>query len=168
MGRTGVITFKGNGMTLDGSELSVGQAAPDFTCVNGALEPVKLSDFKGQTVIISVVPSLDTPVCELQTKRFNEEAGKLDAKVLTISMDLPFAQRRFCSSFNIENVVVLSDYKERAFAEAYGLLIDELKLLTRAVLVVDKDGKIAYQEIVPEVTDAPNYNAALDAAKNLG
>ena len=145
MERTGAVTFKGNKMTLLGSEVNVGDQAPDFTVLDGGLQPVKLSNFKGQIVVLSVVPSLDTPVCELQTKRFNEEAGKLKAIVLTISMDLPFAQKRFCGSFNISNLTTLSDYKDRDFARAFGLLIKELGLLARAVFVIDKDGKIAYQ-----------------------
>lgn len=168
MQRSGVITFKGNAMTLIGPELKVGEAAPPFTCVNQQLEPVKLEDLKGQAAVISVVPSLDTPVCELQTKRFNEEAGKLSAKVLTISLDLPFAARRFCEAFSIGDAEVLSDYQDRDFGQAYGVLIDELKLLTRAVFVIAADGRLAYQEIVPEVTDHPNYDAAIQAVKELG
>ncbi|MBN2328776.1 MAG: thiol peroxidase [Candidatus Omnitrophica bacterium] len=168
MERTGVITFKGNPMTLIGPELNVGDAAPDFTVVDNGLQPVKLSDFKGQVVIISAVPSLDTPVCEMQTKNFNEKAASLNAKVLTISLDLPFAQKRFCSSFNIENVAVLSDYKDRSFAQAFGLLIKELALITRSVFVVDKQGAIAYQEIVKEVTEQPNYDKIIEAAKQAG
>jgi len=167
MERTGVITFKGNGMTLVGPELKLGDPAPNFTVVDGALKPVQLSDFKGQVVVISVVPSLDTPVCELQTKRFNEEASKLNAKVLTVSLDLPFAQKRFCSAFKIENVLTLSDYKDRSFGQAFGVLIKELALLTRSVFVIDKAGKIAYQEIVKEVTEQPNYDKALAEAKKL-
>ncbi|RJP30916.1 MAG: thiol peroxidase [Candidatus Omnitrophota bacterium] len=166
MERTGKITFKGNPMTLIGPELKVGDKAPDFTVVDTTLQPVKLSDFHGQVVILSAVPSLDTPVCELQTKRFNEEASKSNAKVLTISLDLPFAQKRFCSSFQIENVMTLSDYKDRSFAHAFGLLIKELGLITRAVFVVNQEGKIVYQEIVNEVTEQPDYEKALAAAKN--
>ncbi len=168
MEKTGIITFKGNPMTLIGPDISVGEKAPDFTVVNNDLQPVKLSDFQGQVVIISSVPSLDTPLCEMQTKRFNEEASKLNAKILTISMDLPFAQKRFCSSFNIENVMTLSDYKERSFANAFGLLIKELALATRAVFVVDKEGKITHKEIVKEVTEHPDYEKALAAAKQAG
>ena len=167
MERTGVITFKGNPMTLVGPDIQTGSAAPDFTAVDNALQPVKLSDFKGQVVILSAVPSLDTPVCEMQTKRFNEEASKLNAKVLTISLDLPFAQKRFCGSFHIDNVTCLSDYKDRSFAQAYGLLIKELGLITRAVFVVDKNGQIVHKEIVKEVTEHPDYDKALEAAKRL-
>ncbi len=168
MERSDVITFKGNGMTLVGNPVNVGDEAPDFTCVDNGLNPVKLSDFKGQVVILSTVPSLDTGVCEEQTKKFNEQAGGLNAKVLTISVDLPFAQKRFCGANGIENVLTVSDYKEREMAEKYGLLIKELALITRAVFVVDKDGKIAYQEIVSEVTDHPDYDKALEAAKAAG
>lgn len=168
MERTGVITFKGNPMTLIGPQLNVGDAAPDFTVVDGGLQPVNLSDFKGQVVIISAVPSLDTPVCELQTKTFNEKAAQLNAKVLTISLDLPFAQKRFCGAFKIEGVTCLSDYKDRSFAQAFGLLIKELALITRAVFVIDKNGKVAYNEIVKEVTEHPNYDKAIEEAKKAG
>lgn len=169
MERSGVITFKGNGMTLEGPDVQVGDAAPDFTALNNALEPVSLSDFRGQVVIISAVPSLDTPVCEMQTKRFNEEAANLNAKILTVSMDLPFAQRRFCSANNVSggNMIVLSDYKDRDFATQYGLRIKELGLITRALFVIDKEGKLAYKEVVSEVTNHPNYDKALDVAKSL-
>lgn len=168
MERTGVITFKGNPMTLIGPELKAGDPAPDFTVVNNELQPVKLSDLKGQVVVLSAVPSLDTPVCEMQTKNFNEKAASLNAKVLTISLDLPFAQKRFCSSFNIENVTVLSDYKDRSFAQTYGLLIQELALIARSVFVIDKQGIIAYKEIVNEVTDQPDYGKVIEAAKQAG
>ncbi|MDP8246302.1 MAG: thiol peroxidase [Candidatus Hinthialibacter antarcticus] len=168
MERTGVITFKGGAMTLVGPELKVGEAAPDFCVVDNGLQPVKLSDFKGQVVIISSVPSVDTPVCELQTKRFNEEANKLNAKVLTVSLDLPFAQKRFCAAEGLDKVVTVSDYQQRNFAETFGVLIKELCLCTRAVFVVDKDGKLTYQEIVGEVTEHPDYDKALEAAKAAG
>ncbi len=165
MERKNVITFKGNSLTLLGPELKIGDAAPDFTASDAGLKPVKLSDFKGQTVVISVVPSLDTPVCETQTKKFNQEAAALSAKVLTISLDLPFAQKRFCDAFSIKNVTVLSDYKDREFGNKYGLLIKELGLLSRAVLVVDPNGKITYFETVKEVTQEPNYKAAIEKVK---
>ncbi len=161
MERKGVITFKGNPLTLVGPELKIGDTAPDFTVVDAGLQPKKLSDFKGQTIVISSVPSLDTPVCEIQTKKFNQEAANLNAKVLTISVDLPFAQKRFCDAFKIENVVVLSDYQNRNFGNAYGVWIKELALLARAVFVI-VDGKIQYLEIVKEVTQEPNYKAALE------
>ena len=165
MERKNVITFKGNPLTLVGAELKVGDTAPDFTACDAGLKPVKLSEFKGQTVIISAVPSLDTPVCEIQTKKFNTEAAGLNAKVLTISVDLPFAQKRFCDAFKIQNVTVLSDYKDRDFANKYGLYIKELGLISRAVIVVNAQGKISYLEIVKEVTQEPNYKTALDKVK---
>jgi thiol peroxidase len=167
MERKGAITFKGNEMTLVGPEVKVGDSAPDFTAVNTALEPVKLSDFKGQVVVITTVPSLDTGVCEAMTRKFNEEAAKLDAKVLTISMDLPFAQKRFCGAHGIDAVTTLSDYKDHDFAEKYGLMIKELGLLARSVMVVNQEGKIVYQELVPEVTNEPDYEKAIEAVKNL-
>ena len=166
MERKNIITFKGNPLTLLGPELKKGDAAPDFTCLDGTLKPARLSDFKGQTIVISAVPSLDTPVCEIQTKRFNQEASGLNAKVLTISMDLPFAQKRFCDAFNIKNVTVLSDYKDHDFANQYGLLIKELGLISRAVLVINKNGRIDYIEIVKEVTQEPNYQNALNQVKS--
>ena len=165
MERKGEITFKGNPLTLLGASLKVGDTAPDFTATDGALKPVKLSDFKGQTVVISVVPSLDTPVCEIQTKKFNQEAAGLNAKIITISLDLPFAQKRFCDAFSIKNVTVLSDYKDHDFGNKYGLLIKELGLLTRAAVVINPKGKITHLEIVKEVTQEPNYNAALEKVK---
>ncbi len=168
MERKGAITFKGNEMILVGPEIHVADQAPDFTALNNDLQPVSLSDFKGEVVVISAVPSMDTPVCEMQTKRFNEEASKLDGKVIAISMDLPFAQKRFCDSFNTEKIICLSDYKDHSFANAYGLLIKELGLITRAVLVIDKEGKISYKEIVKEVTEHPNYEQVVLEAKKLG
>ena len=165
MERKNVITFKGGPLTLVGPELKIGDTAPDFTGVDAGLKPVKLSDFKGKTVVISAVPSLDTPVCEIQTKRFNKEAAGLNAKILTVSLDLPFAQKRFCDAFAIQNVTVLSDYKDHDFANKYGLMIKELGLLTRAVIVVGSSGKITHIEIVKEVTQEPNYQAALENVK---
>lgn len=165
MERTGVITFKGNPMTLVGPEVNIGGPAPEFCCVDTGLQPVKLSDFKGQTVVISVAPSVDTPVCEAQTKRFNDEASKRGAKTLCISVDLPFALKRFCGANGIESVVALSDYKDHDFANKYGVMIKELGLLTRAVFVVDKDGNLVYKEIVGEVTDHPDYDKALAATE---
>ena len=165
MERKNVITFKGGPLTLVGPELKIGDTAPDFTGVDAGLKPVKLSDFKGKTVVISAVPSLDTPVCETQTKRFNKEAAGLNAKILTVSLDLPFAQKRFCDAFSIQNVTVLSDYKDHDFANKYGLMIKELGLLTRAVIVVGSNGEISHIEIVKEVTQEPNYQAALENVK---
>ena len=167
--RTGIITFKGNPMTLLGPDVKVGDAAPDFQVVDNGLQPVTLASAKGKVRLIAVVPSLDTPVCDTMTRKFNEEAAKLpaDVAVYTISLDLPFAQKRWCGNAGIEKVQTLSDYQERSFGLAYGVLIKELKLLARSVFVVDKDGKVAYREIVKEVTAEPDYAAALAAVKTL-
>jgi thioredoxin-dependent peroxiredoxin len=167
--RTGIITFKGNPMTLLGPEVKVGDAAPDFQVVDNGLQPVTLASAKGKVQLITVVPSLDTPVCDTMTRKFNEEAAKLpaDVAVYTVSMDLPFAQKRWCGNAGIEKVQTLSDYQERSFGLAYGVLIKELKLLARSVFVIDKAGKVAYREIVKEVTAEPDYAAALAAAKQL-
>lgn len=159
--------MKGNPLTLVGPALKAGDAAPDFSVVDGGLKPVSLSDTGAKTRIFSVVPSLDTPVCDAQTKRFNEEAASLkDVDIYTVSMDLPFAQKRFCNSFSLDNVKMLSDHKSASFGEAYGTLIKELRILSRAIFVVSPDNKVKYVEYVPEVADFPNYDAALAAAKS--
>lgn len=164
--RNNVLTFKGNPLTLVGTPRKVGAAAPDFTALKNDLSPAKLSDFAGKTVLISSVPSLDTGVCDVQTRRFNEAAGKMsNVVVLTISMDLPFAQSRWCGAAGVKNLITLSDHKDADFGIAYGLLIKELRLLARAVLVVAPDGKLKYQQVVPEMTDHPDYDAALAACK---
>ncbi len=162
--RNAAITFKGNPMTLIGPELKVGDKAPDFQVTAGDLSPVTLQNFKGKTKLISVVPSLDTPVCDQQTRRFNEEASKLpaDVEALTISMDLPFAQKRFCATAGLVRMKTLSDYKSASFGQAYGTLIKELHLLTRAVFIIGSDDKVQYVEYVKEVTNHPNYEAALN------
>jgi thioredoxin-dependent peroxiredoxin len=166
--RKGAITFKGNPMTLVGDERKVGDKAPDASLVANDLSEKKLSDFAGQVVILSVVPSLDTGICDKQTRRFNEEAGRLgQAVVLTVSRDLPFAQKRWCGAAGVEKVQTLSDYRDRTFGTAYGLHIKELGLLARCVMVIDKDGTIRYQELVPEIAQEPNYDAVLAAAKKL-
>jgi thiol peroxidase len=167
--RTGIITFQGNPLTLIGRELKVGDAAPDFRVVDNGLAPVTLEDFKGKIKILSAVPSLDTPVCDTETRRFNKEAATLPdtVAVLTISMDLPFAQARWCGAAGIDRVKTLSDYQERSFAETYGILIKELKLLARALFVVDTSDTIRYMQIVPEITSEPDYDAVLNATKNL-
>ncbi|MBL7153964.1 MAG: thiol peroxidase [Phycisphaerae bacterium] len=163
----GKITFQGNALTLAGSRPEVGDAAPDFEVLANDLSPVKLSDFRGKVCVISAVPSLDTPVCDLQTRKFNEQASALgaDVVVLTISMDLPFAQERWCGAAGIENVQTLSDHRNAEFGTAFGLLIEELRLLGRAVFVVDANGTIRYKQIVDELTDEPDYDAAVRAAK---
>ena len=167
--RTGVISFHGNPLTLLGTELKVGDSAPDATVLANDLSPVQLSSYKGKVCVISVVPSLDTPVCDMQTRKFNEEAGNLgdNVAILTMSMDLPFAQARWCGAAGVEKVATLSDHRDAAFGEAFGLLIKELRLLARAVLVVDKDGAIQYIQLVKEVTEEPDYNAVLEAVKKL-
>lgn len=166
--RTGVITFKGKGMTLIGPELKVGEKAPDFNVVDNAMGPVNLESSKGKTRIFSVVPSVDTPVCALQTKRFNEEAAKLGDNVVvyTVSLDLPFAQKRFCGAEGTDKIKPVSDYKERSFGTNYGVLIKELMLLARSVVVVDPNDKIKYVQIVKEVTEYPDYDKAIAAAKS--
>jgi thiol peroxidase len=167
--RTGAMTSRGNPLTLLGPELKVGDSVPDVTLLANDLSPVRLSSFQGKVCVISVVPSLDTSVCDMQTRRFNEEAGNLgeNVAILTISMDLPFAQARWCGAAGVEKVTTLSDHRDAAFGEAFGLLIKELRLLARAVLVVDKDGIIQYLQLVKEISEEPDYKAALDAVRKL-
>ena len=167
--RAGAVKFKGNPLTLIGPEIKAGAKAPDFQALAQDLTPVTLSQFKGKTVLISVVPSLDTPVCDAQTRRFNEEASKLPGVViLTVSMDLPFAQKRWCGAAGISGIQVVSDHRDGSFGLAYGTLIKELRLLARSIFLVDGAGTIRYVEYVPEMTSHPNYDAALSAAKSLG
>jgi thiol peroxidase len=167
--RTGLVTFKGNPLTLLGQEVKVGDRAPNFQVVDKAMQPATLESFKGKVKIITAVPSLDTPVCDTETHRFNEEAGKLPEKavVLTISMDLPFAQARWCAAAGVEKVQTLSDYRDRSFGLAYGVLIKELKLLARSVFIVDEQDFIRYVELVPEVTQQPDYDRVMNAARAL-
>lgn len=170
--RTGVVSFKGNPMTLVGEELKVGAIAPQFRLLDATLSPVTLADadFKGKVKIVSTVPSLDTPVCDIETRRFNQEAVALtgsDLVVLTVSLDLPFAQKRWCGAAGVDRVIVASDYMDRAFGEAYGVLIKELKLLARAVFVIDQGNVVRYVQIVPEIGKEPDYAAALEVAKGL-
>jgi thiol peroxidase len=167
MERTGLVTFAGNPLTLTGRELKVGKKAPDFTVLNKELKEVMLTDFAGKTKIISVTPSLDTPVCDMQARRFNQEAQSLSKAitVLNISMDLPFALARFCTSAGINNVETLSDHRDASFGKAYGVLVKELRLLARAIFVVDASDVVRYMEIVPEMTNQPDYDKALEEAK---
>ena len=167
--RTGIITFQGNPLTLVGQELKVGDKAPGFTVVDNGLSPVTLSSYAGKVKIISAVPSLDTPVCDTETRRFNQEAAGLpgDVVILTISQDLPFAQGRWCGAAGIDKVITLSDYRDRSFGNAYGVLIKELLLLTRAIFVVDASDTIRYIQVVPEITAEPDYAAVIAAAKKL-
>ena len=166
--RANAVTFKGKPLTLVGPQLKVGDTAPDFECLKG-LEAVKLSNTPAKARLFSVVPSLDTPVCSMQTKKFNEELATLGDKVAayTISLDLPFAQGRFCGAENITNMQTLSDVHNQSFGKSYGVLIEglPLSLLSRAVFVVDKGGKITYVEYVPEVATPPNYENAMAALK---
>jgi len=165
MERTGVITFLGGPLTLVGEEVKVGQKAPDFTLLDNGLAPKTLKDFEGKTVVVSVTPSLDTPVCDAQLRRFNTSATTLgeDVVVLNVSMDLPFANKRFCSVAGIEKALTLSDHRDALFGTAYGVLIKELRLLARSIFVIGKDGVVKYAEIVPEVTHNPDFEKALAA-----
>jgi thiol peroxidase len=166
MERPGATTMKGNPLTLMGPELQAGDHAPDFNVVDGTLSAVNLEKTGHNVRIISVVPSLDTPVCDLQTKRFNEEAAKLPGvDILTISMDLPFAQKRWCGAFGVDRIKMLSDHRTGSFGEAYGTLIKDLRIESRAIFVLDSSNLIRYVEYVKEVADHPNYDAALAAAK---
>lgn len=161
------IKFKGNPLTLVGSRPSTGEAAPDFEVLANDLSPVKLSEQQGKVLVICSVPSLDTPVCDTEVRKFNEQATSLgdDVAVLAISMDLPFAQNRWCGAAGVKNVQTLSDHNQADFGNAFGVLIKELRLLARAVFIVDKKGVIRYIEIVDELTNEPDYEAALKAAK---
>ena len=167
--RSGIITFKGNPFTLLGPELKAGEKAPDFAVADNGLAPVSLASSAGKIRIISSVPSLDTPVCDTETRRFNQEAAVLPGAVavLTISLDLPFAQKRWCGAAGIDKVTTLSDYRDRSFGQNYGVLIKELLLLTRAIFVIDAQDVIRYIQIVPEVTSEPDYAAVMAAAKAL-
>src|SRR5699024_4644809 len=161
------VTFSGDPVTLVGSEVKVGDQAPEVTELATDLSAGCLSDYKGKIKIISVVPSVDTGVCSQQTTRFNEEADNLDTvHKLTISMDLPFAQSRWCSAEGVQNIDLLSDHRDADFGQKYGVLMKELRLLARAIFVVDENDKVVHVEYVPEVTTHPNYDAALEAAKN--
>lgn len=161
------ITFKGNKITILGNELKEGQVVPDFQLTANDMSDLSINNFKGKVVIISTIPSLDTPVCSIETKRFNEEASNLSDSVviLTVSRDLPFAQKRWCAAEGVSKVVTASDYKHRSFGSAFGVEIKELGLLARAIFVVGKDGKITHTEYVQEIAQEPDYSLALNAAK---
>lgn len=169
MART--VTLKGNPIQLSGNAIGVGDQAPDFAGTGLDLGPVKLSDYAGKVVILSTVPSLDTGICDLQTKRFNKEAAENDFVVLTVSCDLPFAMKRWCGATDSSAVVCVSDFKSRGMGKAYGLEMADgplATLIARSVMVIDKGGKIVYQELVPEIAQEPDYDAAIAAAKAAG
>jgi thiol peroxidase len=170
--RAGAVTFKGNPLTLVGNPLQVGQAAPDFHLAaygGGGMQQIRKADLLGRPSIVSVVPSLDTPVCQVQTKTFNDRLAALGDSVnaLTVSLDLPFAMNRFCGAESITAMKVGSDYVDRSFGRNWGVLIDELKILARAVFVLDSEGVVRYAEVVPEVASEPDYEAALSALERL-
>ncbi len=170
MGRSGVITFKGAPLTLAGNEVKSGQAAPDFKVhfFEGGMKTISLADVKGKPTILSVVPSLDTAVCAMQTKKFNDQLASMGDRInaVTVSMDLPFAMNRFCGAESIKNMRVGSDYQDRNFGTNYGTLIEELKIECRAVFVLDKSGKVVHAEYVKEVTTEPDYEAAIAALRS--
>lgn len=167
MERRGIITIKDNPLTLVGNVVKVGDRAPDFTVLDAELKEIRLSDFSGKIKVISVTPSLDTPVCDMQARRFNEEAAKLpeNVVVMNISMDLPFAISRFCTNAGIDRVKAYSDHRDASFGNAYGVLIKELRLLARSIFVIDEEDIIRYIEIVSEITNQPDYEMALRAVK---
>lgn len=163
------ITFGGDKVTLEGKEIKVGDVAPSFKAVNKDLSDFNSEDLKGKIVVYSVAPSIDTPVCALQTTTFNEEATKLsdDVKIVTVTVDLPIAQERFCSVKGIDNADIVSDYRYKEFGQKFGFMMEELQLLARGVVIVDRDGKVAYVEYVPEVTNDVNFDKALEEVKKL-
>lgn len=167
--RRGLVTLKGNPVTLLGPAIKPGDDAPDVELLTNDLEPFKLSSLKGKVAVLITVPSLDTPVCDVETKRFNDEAQKLGdgVAVVVISVDLPFAQKRWCGAAGVSAVQTLSDHRDTAFGLAYGVLIQGVRLLARAIFVVDKDGDVRYVQIVPEVAQEPDYAAVLDAVRGL-
>lgn len=169
MERKNIVKAHGNPVTLIGAEIKVGDKAPDFTVLDGDLKEVRLKDYDGKIKVISVTPSLDTPVCDLQARRFNQEASKLPESVivLNISMDLPFAISRFCTSAGIDKVKALSDHRDASFGTAYGVLIKELRLLARSIFIIDRNNVIRYIEIVPELTAPPDYDRALKEVSRL-
>ncbi len=167
--RPGAVLFGGKPATLLGKELKSGDVAPDFTAVGNDLQPVSLSQFRGKVVVIASVPSLDTPVCDLETRRFNSEASKLgpDVVILTVSMDLPFAQKRWCGAAGVDRVITVSDHRDASFGTAYGVLLKDVRLLARAVFVVDKQGIIRYTQLVKDTGTQPDFAPVLDAVKTL-
>jgi thiol peroxidase len=169
MERKNAVTFKGNPITLLGNEVKTGEDAPDFKVLDAELNEKGLADFNDKIKLIASVPSLDTPVCDLQIKRFNDEAVKISKGVviLFISMDLPFAQKRFCQEFNIKKVKTFSDHRDGDFGVKYGVLIKELRLLARAIFIIDKENKVRYVQYVKDITDQPDYDGALNTLKEV-
>jgi len=167
--RTGVVSLQGQPQTLLGPALKVGDRAPEFEVLDNKLSPIQLASFKGKIIILASVPSLDTPVCDLETRRFNTEAGKLDpdVRILTISMDLPFAQKRWCGAAGVDKVVTLSDHRTASFGSAYGVLIKELRLLARAVFVLDRKGVIRYIQVLPDLAQEPDYDEVIKVVEKL-
>ena len=167
--KKGIVTMRGNPLTLVGEEVKVGNPAPDFVVLDNNLSPVKFSSYRGKICIISSVPSLDTPVCDIETRKFNEEAGRLgeDVVILTISMDLPFAQKRWCAAAGVNRVQTLSDHRDASFGTSYGVLIKELRLLARAVFLVDRKGVLQYVQLVKETSKEPDYEEVLNALKRF-
>ena len=168
--RTGIVTMRGNPLILVGNQVNVGDIAPDVILIDNDLNSIRLSSYRGKTCIISSVPSLDTPVCDIETRKFNEEASHLGSQIsiLTISMDLPFAQKRWCGAAGVDRIQTLSDYRYTSFGAAFGVLIKELRLLARAVFLIDQKGIIRYIQLVKEVTTEPDYQAIWDALKKPG
>lgn len=167
--KKGLVFARGNALTLLGQELKVGDKAPEFQVVDNNVSPVKLSDFKGKVVLLSVTPSIDTGICDLQAKRFNKMATEVsgDVVILSISVDLPFALARWCGATGSDKIKTLSDYQDWNFGLQYGMLIKESRLLARSVWIIDKKGVIRYIQIVPELPTEPNYNEAFDALKKV-
>jgi thioredoxin-dependent peroxiredoxin len=170
MERNGIVTSHGRPLTLIGPDLAISERAPDFTVLDGQLQEVRLSDHAGKIKVISVTPSLDTTVCDLQLRRFNSEAAKLPAGivVMNVSMDLPFAVSRFCTAAGIDRVLALSDHRDASFGLAFGVLIKELRLLARSIFILDRDNVVRYREIVPDLSSHPDYEKALQALQTIG
>ncbi len=167
--RQGIITIHGNPLTLVGDDVKVGTPAPDAELLDNDLKPVKLSSYRGKVLDLVAVPSLDTPVCDIETRRFNDEAAHLgpDIQLITISMDLPFAQKRWCGAAGVTNLQTLSDHRQAEFGKAYGVLIKELRLLARAIFILDREGTVKYVQLVPEVTNEPNYEEVLQTLNKM-
>jgi len=167
--RSAAVTIHGNPLTLVGKELSIGDPAPDAELLDNSSNPIKISSFQGKVCVILSVPSLDTPVCDMETRRFNEAAGKLgsDVVILTVSMDLPFAQKRWCGAAGVERVITLSDHREASFGKAFGVLIKELRLLARSIFILDRNGAIQYIQNVKEISQEPDYDAVIKAVQKI-